>query len=201
MVDAFVNVEEDRLDFIRANQENLRSEHYKGIHDAIARGDVEGSTTGKIILPSSLTGSPRYMINNYQDVMAIYRCYENPDLFITFTCNVNWPEIHREIKKTRNYQPEDKPDIIVRVFHSKLIDMMSSLNPENILDEKLLVFLFYFLNFRFSFFLLQATFFTSLLAFSLFRCLRCEVPKKILVAYSFISLASSRVQISFTRGC
>ena len=125
MVDAFVNVEEDRLDFIRVNQENLRSEHYKGIHDVIARGDVEGSTTGKIILPSFLTGSPRYMINNYQDVMAICRCYENPDLFITFTCNVNWPEIHREIKKTRNYQPEDEPNIIVRVFHSKLIDMMS----------------------------------------------------------------------------
>ncbi|KAI9383363.1 hypothetical protein POPTR_013G071501v4 [Populus trichocarpa] len=125
LVDAFVNVEEDRLDFIRANKENLRSEHYKGIHDAIARGDVNGSTTGKIILPSSLTGSPRYMINNYQDAMAICRCYGNPDLFITFTCNVKWLEIHREIKKTRNYQPEDKPDIIVRVFHSKLIDMMS----------------------------------------------------------------------------
>ena len=65
------------------------------------------------------------MINNYQDAMAICRCYGNPDLFITFTCNVKWPEIHREIKKTRNYQPEDKLDIIVRVFHSKLIDMMS----------------------------------------------------------------------------
>jgi hypothetical protein len=58
-------------------------------------------------------------------IMAICRCSENPDLFITFTCNVNWPEIHREIKKTRNYQPEDEPNIIVRVFHSKLIDMMS----------------------------------------------------------------------------
>ena len=80
LVDAFVNVEEERLDFIRANQENLRSEHYKGIHDAIARGDIDGSTTGKIILPSSLTGSPRYMVNNYQDAMAICRCYGNPDL-------------------------------------------------------------------------------------------------------------------------
>ncbi|XP_073266985.1 uncharacterized protein [Populus alba] len=117
--------QKERLDFIRANQENLRSEHYKGIHDAIARGDTDGSTTGKIILPSSLTGSPRYMVNNYQDAMAICRCYGNPDLFITFTCNVNWPEIRREIKKTKGYQPEDKPDIIARVFHSKLIDMMS----------------------------------------------------------------------------
>ncbi|XP_073265274.1 uncharacterized protein [Populus alba] len=109
--DRDIIIEKERLDFIRANQENLRSEHYKGIHDAIARGDTDGSTTGKIILPSSLTGSPRYMVNNYQDAMAICRCYGNPDLFITFTCNVNWPEIRREIKKTKGYQPEDKPDI------------------------------------------------------------------------------------------
>uniref|UniRef100_A0A6N2N1A7 Helitron helicase-like domain-containing protein n=1 Tax=Salix viminalis TaxID=40686 RepID=A0A6N2N1A7_SALVM len=39
--------------------------------------DVNGSSTGKIILPSSLTGSPRYMMNNYQDAMAI--CHK-PDI-------------------------------------------------------------------------------------------------------------------------
>ncbi|KAJ6876879.1 hypothetical protein NC651_029788 [Populus alba x Populus x berolinensis] len=122
--------DEERLDFIRANQENLRSEHYKGIHDVVTKGDIDGSTTGKIILPSSLIGSSRYMVNNYQDAMAICRCYGNPDLFITFTCNVNWLEIHREIKKTRSYQPEDKPDIIARVFHTKLIDMMSFIKSE-----------------------------------------------------------------------
>ena len=197
MVDAFVNVEEDRLDFIRANQENLRSEHYKGIHDVIARGDVDGSTIGKIILPSSLTGSPRYMINNYQDAMAICRCYGNPDLLITFTYNVKWPEIHREIKKKRNYQPEDKPDIIARVFHSKLIDMMSFIKSGKPFGRTIAGISILFLKFHY-FSLLQTTIFTSLLAFSLFRCLRRGVPKKRLAAYLFISLASSRIQIPFT---
>ena len=89
LVDAFMNVEQERLDFIRSNQANLRIESYQGIHDAILRGDVHGSSAGKIILPSSLTGSPRYMINNYHDAMAICRYYGNPDLFITFTCNIN----------------------------------------------------------------------------------------------------------------
>ncbi|PNT11530.2 hypothetical protein POPTR_011G042150v4 [Populus trichocarpa] len=111
LVDAFMNVEQERLDFIRSNQENLRTESYKVLE--------------KIILPSSLTGSPRYMINNYHDAMAICRHYGNPDLFITFTCNVNWPEIQREIKKSRNYKAEDKPDIIARVFRYKLNDMIS----------------------------------------------------------------------------
>jgi hypothetical protein len=148
LVDAFVNVEEERLDFIRANQENLRTEHYKGIHDAVTRGDIDGSTTGKIILPSSLTGSPRYMVNNYQDAMAICRCYGNPDLFITFTCNVNWPEIRREIKKTRSYQPEDKPDIIAKVFHSKLIDMISFIKSGKPFGRTIAGISFSFLKFQ-----------------------------------------------------
>ncbi|KAJ6861605.1 ATP-dependent DNA helicase [Populus alba x Populus x berolinensis] len=198
LVDAFVNVEEERLDFIRANQENLRNEHYKGIHDVVTRGDIDGSTTGKIILPSSLTGSPRYMANNYQDAMAICRCYGNPDLFITFTCNVNWPEIRREIKKTRSYQPEDKPDIIARVFHSKLIDMMSFIKSGKPFGRTIAGISISFLKFQVCIFiLLQTSIFTSLLAFSLFRCLRCGVPKKRFATYSFVSLASSRIQIPF----
>jgi hypothetical protein len=36
--------------------------------------------------------------------MAICRAYGNPDLFITFTCNVNWPEIRRELTKGRIYK-------------------------------------------------------------------------------------------------
>jgi hypothetical protein len=93
LVDAFTNVEEDRLDYIRINQNDLRTELYQGINEAVLRGDIQGSKTGKIILPSSLMGSPRYMINNYQDAIAICRAYGNLDLFITFTCNTSWLEI------------------------------------------------------------------------------------------------------------
>jgi len=191
LVDAFVNVEEERLDFIRANQENLRTEHYKGIHDAVTRGDIDGSTTGKIILPSSLTGSPRYMVNNYQDAMAICRCYGNPDLFITFTCNVNWPEIHREIKKTRSYQPEDKPDIIARVFHSKLIDMISFIKSGKPFGRTIAGISFSFLKFQVFFLSFCKHPFLLLYLHSLLRCLRCGVSKKRFAAYSFVSLAGS----------
>uniref|UniRef100_A0A6N2MFD4 ATP-dependent DNA helicase n=1 Tax=Salix viminalis TaxID=40686 RepID=A0A6N2MFD4_SALVM len=124
LVDAFANIEEDRLDYIRMNQNDLRSDLYQNISEAVLKGDVEGSSIGKIILPSSFTGGPRYMINNYQDAMAICRAYGNPDLFITFTCNTKWPEIERELDKSRAYKPEDKPDIITRVFRTKLLDML-----------------------------------------------------------------------------
>lgn len=126
LVDSYATLEEDRLDYIRKNQKSLRSEVYKGIYDAISKGDNDANNIGqKVILPSSYTGSPRYMLNNYQDAMAICREYGNPDLFITFTCNVKWPEIMRELNRKPGYKPDDRPDIISRVFKMKLDDMIS----------------------------------------------------------------------------
>ncbi|XP_068331187.1 uncharacterized protein [Pyrus communis] len=125
LVDAYATLEEDRLDYIRKNQKNLRSEVYKGIYDAVSKGDHDADNIGKkVILPSSYTGSPRYMLNNYQDAMAICRQFGNPDLFITFTCNIKWPEIVREFDIKLGYKSEDRPDIISRVFKMKLDDMI-----------------------------------------------------------------------------
>ncbi|CAL8996278.1 unnamed protein product [Prunus brigantina] len=125
LVDSYATLEEDRLDYIRKNQTNLRSEIYKGIYDAISKGDSDANNVGqKVILPSSYTGSTRYMLNNYQDAMAICRNYGNPDLFITFTCNVKWPEIVRELDKKPGYKGEDRLDLISRVFKMKLNDMI-----------------------------------------------------------------------------
>lgn len=63
MVDVFMNVEQEHLDFIRSNLENVRIESYKDIQETILRGHVTGSSTRKIILSSSLTVSPHYMMN------------------------------------------------------------------------------------------------------------------------------------------
>jgi len=60
IVDAFASVEENRLRFIIKNNKNLRSEIYKGIHDALHKGDFDGNNVGKkVILPASFTGSKR----------------------------------------------------------------------------------------------------------------------------------------------
>jgi hypothetical protein len=94
VVDAYTCIEGIRLMWVRRNQSALKIELYSGLRDAVMRGDTTPASIGKrIVLPSTFTGSPRYMIENYQDAMAICRWAGYPDLFITFTCNAKWPEI------------------------------------------------------------------------------------------------------------
>ena len=50
--------------------------------------------------------------------MAIVRKFENPDLFITVTCNPEWSKIISEYLP--NQKPSDRPDLIARVFKLKL---------------------------------------------------------------------------------
>uniref|UniRef100_A0A2N9EYQ4 ATP-dependent DNA helicase n=1 Tax=Fagus sylvatica TaxID=28930 RepID=A0A2N9EYQ4_FAGSY len=127
-VDAYTCVEEYRLIWIRNNQLQLRSEVYYGLKDAVFKGDTTPSSVGKrIVLPSSFTGSPRYMIQNYQDAMAICRWAGYPDLFITFTCNPKWPEIETFLSLIPGQRPEDRPDIIARVFKIKLDQLLHDL--------------------------------------------------------------------------
>ncbi|XP_019168949.1 PREDICTED: uncharacterized protein LOC109164859 [Ipomoea nil] len=120
VVDAYTMVESGRLIYIRTHQKSLRCESYNCLNDALTRGEVDPTTQGKrIILPSSFTGGARYMIQNYQDAMAICRWVGYPDLFITFTCNPKWPEVQRFLND-RKLKPEDRPDIVCRVFKMKL---------------------------------------------------------------------------------
>ncbi|XP_071582532.1 uncharacterized protein, partial [Temnothorax nylanderi] len=70
-------------------------------------------------------GSPRNMLQHYQDAMAIVRKYGKPDIFITMTCNPNWREIRENLLPGQ--QPADRPDICARVFNIKkdyLIDVI-----------------------------------------------------------------------------
>lgn len=121
LVDAYSIVESSRLHFIRTHQKQLRADIYKGLADAVLRGETDPATTGKrIVLPSSFTGSARYLFQNYQDAMAICRWAGYPDLFITFTCNPKWPELHRFLT-LYGLKPEDRPDLLCGVFKIRWI--------------------------------------------------------------------------------
>jgi hypothetical protein len=109
------------MDFYRTHQNDIRGEYLSGMYDAISRGDREGSQVGsKIILPSSFTGGPRYMYSHYLDALAICRVLGNPQFFITFTCNVNWPEIRRYMAAFPHLNASDRADIICRVLEQKI---------------------------------------------------------------------------------
>jgi hypothetical protein len=47
VVDTFTSVEENRLRCVINNNNNLRSEIFKGIQDALHKGDFNGNNVGK----------------------------------------------------------------------------------------------------------------------------------------------------------
>nr|GEZ24267.1 putative PIF1 DNA helicase/replication protein A1-like protein [Tanacetum cinerariifolium] len=96
--------------------DTLRVDLYHNLCDAVTRGDTSAVGLGKrIILPKTFTGSPRYMMHN-QDAMALCRAYGNPDLFVTFTSNPNWPKILEMLTYFLGQKPHDRPEIGTRVF-------------------------------------------------------------------------------------
>ena len=61
----------------------------------------------------------------YHDAMAIVRSHTKPDLFITMTCNPQWPEITENLAPTQTAQ--DGPDLVTRVFRLKLCALLDDL--------------------------------------------------------------------------
>jgi len=123
-VDYYCRIEGDRLKYIRREQTKLRVETYVGLTDALrVRAEQEKLRVGRIVvLPSSFIGSPRNMMQHYQDAMALVRKFGKPDLFITFTCNLAWPKIADSIHSWET--PTNRPDIVVRVFHAKVQELI-----------------------------------------------------------------------------
>ena len=89
---------------------------YNGLKDAVMRGVTTPTSTGKrFVFPSSFTRSPRYMIENYQDAMAICRWVGYPNLFITFTCNANWSKIELFLSRKPRQKIEDRPNVVASI--------------------------------------------------------------------------------------
>ncbi|GJY69946.1 hypothetical protein Tco_0472928 [Tanacetum coccineum] len=124
IVDAYTMIERERMSYIKNQQKDLRSETYSKLEKLAQEEDSGVKLRGKkVVLPSSFTGSPRYMMQNYLDAMTICKVYGYPDLFITFTCNPKWPEISRFVSD-HGLKAEDRPDTITRVFKQKLDTLM-----------------------------------------------------------------------------
>lgn len=136
-VDVFTCIEQNRLNWIRKNQGKLRTDLYSGLHDAIERGDTRTEQVGKrIVLPSSFTGSRRNKAQNFQDAMAICRWAGYPDIFLTFTCNAKWPEIQYMLDEAgRGQKPEDRPDIVNRVYNIKLKELLIDIKERKYFGE------------------------------------------------------------------
>ena len=95
LVDAQARVEWDRLKFVRDNQDAFRSfraESIRGVQDALADGKEQGRGVGRrMVLPASVTGSPRCVMSKLQDALCYVRDFGAADFFITVMCNPTWP--------------------------------------------------------------------------------------------------------------
>ncbi len=57
--------------------------------------------------------------------MAVVRQVGKPDFFQTFTCNPNWTEIVENLMPGES--PQDRPDLVNRVFRLKLEELKKDL--------------------------------------------------------------------------
>ncbi|XP_074560285.1 uncharacterized protein LOC141816402 [Curcuma longa] len=119
VVDAYIKIESCRLDFHRKKQNEIRTEMLQGVLDSLSFGQTNGINIGRrVVLPASFIGGPRDMRRRYLDAMALVQKYGKPDIFLTITCNPNWPEIQENLKYDET--PNDRPDLLARAFRAKL---------------------------------------------------------------------------------
>ena len=62
--------------------------------------------------------------------MAIVRSLGKPSLFVTVTCNPAWDEITRALLPGQ--RPEDRPDVLARVFYLKLQSLLRDLTKSGV---------------------------------------------------------------------
>ncbi|XP_074313490.1 uncharacterized protein LOC141648664 [Silene latifolia] len=134
IVDMYVKIENTRLDFFRLNQDAIRADLYQGILDTLELGESSAANVGKrMILPPSFLGSPRDMKRRYLHAIALVQKYGKPDLFLTITCNPNWPEIKAELANGELAQ--NRPDLVARVFNAKLTALRKEIMGKQIFGE------------------------------------------------------------------
>nr|XP_027122232.1 uncharacterized protein LOC113739192 [Coffea arabica] len=115
-------------------QNNIRSEILQGVLDSVSVGHTAASKVGrKVILPASFIGGPRDMRRRYLDAMALVQKYGKPDIFLTMTCNPAWKEIQENLKY--HEKPQDRPDLLARVFRAKFEMLKAEILNKQIFGE------------------------------------------------------------------
>jgi hypothetical protein len=135
IVDMTVRMEQHRLEYIKKHQTELKAYDYTGLSDFLERrSNLTQSEIGTIIvLPSSFHGGPRYMKQRLEDAIAINNEFGNPDLFITFTCNPEHPDIIKCLREGES--TNDRPDIVARVFRLQLKQFMKEMIQDGIFGK------------------------------------------------------------------
>jgi len=133
-VDTYMKIESSCLDFVWSHQKELRADLYQGLVDSLHAGERRAAAVGKrTVLPKSFINGQRDKRHRYMDATALVARYGKPDVFLTMTCNPNWEEIKQELE--HGQVPQDRPDLVVRVFRAKLEELKKELFQKHILGR------------------------------------------------------------------
>ena len=135
LVDQYAKVESTALSYMKHELgPELMTAYYGGLMDAIETDTLHAIGTPTILHPSFVNG-PRAYHARFQDAMSIVREYGKPDLFITMTCNPKWREIQEAMEMFPHMSSYDCPDIVCRVFHQKINELLKDLLERDIFGK------------------------------------------------------------------
>jgi hypothetical protein len=119
MCDMYSRIEEERLSFIRRSKQTFA-------HDEHLNDDVEQDDG--IELPATFMGSRKWASEQTADSLALARTYGPPSLFITMTCNPEWPEIKSRLQ--HGQRACDSPIVVARAFKNRLQRLLTILRTK-----------------------------------------------------------------------
>ena len=112
---------------------NKRRDIYSNILD-----DSNLNETGlKVVMSENTPGTPKWFKKLYIKSLALVTEFGKPDLFLTFTCNKNWPEFGDILKEHcgPNTDIKHRIDLISRVFSQKVKDMNKAIYELGVLGK------------------------------------------------------------------
>ena len=145
IVDAAAKIEDSEMKFQALHQKELRSDTY----DSIKRAQQDGytGTLGHLfskpqVMSKSMRNSPAQKAAKYKDFVAAFRYHAGVDAFVTITANPNWPEVLSALKP--GFSPEDRQDIINRVFKIKLNKAIKAIHDGMLGDQRCVAYVIEF---------------------------------------------------------
>ena len=109
----YSRVEEEHLNFIQKSKQAFS----QNVRNTICGDDNEDKQIN-VILPASFMGSRKWASEQTADSLTLAHMYGPPSLFITMTCNPEWPEISSHLNAGQD--ASDIPVVVARAFKNRL---------------------------------------------------------------------------------
>jgi hypothetical protein len=138
LMDMYVKVESMRLDWysLLKHQKIIRAELYCSIVDMLKASEAHASEVGRlVVLPRNFNGGERDVQAWFLDAMTLVQWFGKSDYFFTIMCNPYWEEIDRELFLRQ--APQDHPELVARVYRSKLCNLHDCLIKKKYFGEVL----------------------------------------------------------------